>query len=168
MKLSEELLKGLNEQIRLETESAYKYNGMRLYFKDLGSPGATHWLKLQAHEELSHAEDFIDLILDLDGELEPLGALEEQPVEYDSFLDVFEKGLEHEKLISASILNLLEIAIKDKNYAAENFLRKYVDEQVEEEDTFRSVIDIIKLADDDKAALFKVDSILSERGHHHH
>lgn len=165
MKLSERLQEALNKQIRLEIESAYKYDGMRLYFKDLGSPGAEHWLKLQAHEELKHAEDFTDIILELDGELAPLGALEEQPVKYESFLDVFEQGLEHEKLISRSILDILEIAIEEKNYAAENFLRTYVDEQVEEEDTFRGVIDLIKLADKDKAALFKVDSILAKRDH---
>ncbi len=163
MKLSERLLKGLNEQVTMENESAYKYDGMRLYFKELGSPGAEKWLTVQAHEELSHAEDFINFILDVDGKLEPLGTFEQQPVDYHSYLDVFEKGLEHEKEISASILRLLEIAIEEKNYAAENFLRSYVDEQVEEEDNFRGVIDMIKLAGDDTAALFKVDSILGKR-----
>lgn len=166
MKLSQKLQEALNEQVKLEKEAAYKYDGMRLYFKDLGSPGAEHWLTLQTEEEISHAEDFIDFILEVDGELEPLGALESQPVKYDSYLDVFEKALDHERLISRSIKDILEIAIEEKNYAAENFLRTYIDEQVEEEDSFRSVIDIIKLAGDDTAALFRVDAILAQRGKH--
>lgn len=162
MKLSKRLNDELNRQIQMEYESAYKYNGMRLYFKSLGIPGATHWMELQTMEENHHAEDFIDFILDVDGEVET-HALAEQPTEYESILDVFEQGLEHEKEISASIMSILDIAIEEKHYAAENFLRTYVDEQVEEEDHFRGVIDMIKLAGDNEAALFKVDSILGKR-----
>ncbi|MFB0972351.1 MAG: ferritin [Neofamilia sp.] len=162
MKLSEKLNEEFNRQIQMEYESAYKYNGMRLYFKSLGIPGATHWMTLQTHEEISHAEDFISFVLDVDGEIEAQG-LAEQPTEYKSILDVFEQGLEHEKEISASIISILDLAIEEKNYAAENFLRTYVDEQVEEEDHFRGVIDMVKMAGDDPAALFKVDGILGKR-----
>ena len=164
LKLSKKLEKALNEQIRLELESSYIYNGMRLYFKSLGVPGATNWMTWQVKEEQHHAEDFIDFVLDMDGELE-LGQLNEQTTKYDSMLDVFEKGLAHEKEISASILKLLDLAIEEKNYAAENFLRHYVDEQVEEEDHFRGIIDMVKMAGNNEAALFKVDSILAKRDH---
>lgn len=164
LKLSKELEKALNEQIRLELESSYIYNGMRLYFKSLGLPGATSWMTFQAKEEQHHAEDFIDFILDMDGEVE-LGQLSKVTTKYDSILDVFEKGLAHEKVISASILNILEMAIEEKNYAAENFLRSYVDEQLEEEDHFRGYVDLIKMAGDNEAALFNVDSILGKRDH---
>lgn len=160
--LSERLEKKLNEQVTLELESAQIYNGMRLYFKERGLPGATHWMTLQMEEERGHAEDFIDCILDLDGHVE-LGPIGAQTTEYSSILDVFEKGLEHEKLISKSIMEILEIAIEEKNYAAENFLRTYVDEQVEEEDNFRHHIDMIKVAGENEAALFEVDKKLAMR-----
>ncbi|MDO5038036.1 MAG: ferritin [Tissierellia bacterium] len=162
LNLSKKLEKALNEQVRMETESAYIYNGMRLFFKEKGLPGATSWMTHQAHEELKHAEDFIDMILDLDGHV-VLGELKEPTTEYKSILDVFEAGLAHEKEISSSILELLDLALEEKNYAVENFLRTYVDEQVEEEDHFRGVIDMVKMAGDDPAALFKVDGILAKR-----
>ena len=164
LKLSKKLEKALNEQITLELQSAYIYNGMRLYFKSLGIPGATKWMTFQTREEEHHAEDFIDFILDMDGEVE-LGQLTKVTTEYKSILDVFEKGLEHEKEISASILSILDLAIEEKNYAAENFLRHYVDEQLEEEDHFRGYVDLVKMAGDNEAALFKVDSILGKRDH---
>lgn len=164
MELSEKLLKMLNDQVRMELESAYKYEGMRLYFKDLGIPGSEHWMSLQVEEEREHAEDFIDFILDVDGELAPIGKLEEQPVEYESILDVFEKGLEHEKEISKSIREILDVAMEEGHYAAQNFLRTYIDEQVEEEDHFREQIEMIKMAGDNSAALFQVDHILGKRG----
>lgn len=163
--LSEKLEQALNRQVTLELESSYIYNGMRLYFKERGLPGATHWMTLQMGEEQEHAEDFIDCILDLDGHV-VLGPIEEQTTEYESILDVFEKGLEHEQFISKSILEILEIAIEEKNYAAENFLRTYVDEQVEEEDNFRHHIDLIKAAGNNEAALFEVDAKLAQRQDH--
>lgn len=163
MKLSDKLEKMLNDQVRMELESAYKYEGMRLYFKDLGIPGATSWMAIQVEEEREHAEDFIDFILEVDGKLAPIGALEEQPVEYESILDVFEKGLEHEKLISKSIREILDVAMEEGHYAAQNFLRTYIDEQVEEEDHFREQIDLVKMAGDNEAALFQVDHILGKR-----
>ncbi|WP_054252859.1 ferritin [Neofamilia massiliensis] len=164
LKLSKKLEKALNEQITLELQSAYIYNGMRLYFKSLGMPGATNWMTFQTREEEHHAEDFIDFILDMDGDVE-LGDLKKVTTKYDSILDVFEKGLAHEKEISASILSILDLAIEEKNYAAENFLRHYVDEQIEEEDHFRGYVDLVKMAGDNEAALFKVDSILGKRDH---
>ena len=66
-------------------------------------------------------------------------------------------------MITESIEDILKIAIKDEHFAAENFLRKFIDEQVEEEDNFRGLIDLVKFAGDDKAALLKIDSILGER-----
>lgn len=168
MKLSEKLEKALNDQVRFEYEAAAVYNGMRIYLEDLGAPGATNWMTKQVHEEFEHAQDFIDFIQEVDGEVKGIGSIPEVPCEYDGLLGVWEAGLEHEKEISASIRNILEIAIEEKHYAAENFLRTYIDEQVEEEDNFRSVIEMIKLAIDeegimDKGAMFKVDSILGER-----
>ncbi|MDO5028123.1 MAG: ferritin [Bacillota bacterium] len=162
LKMSEKLEKAFNDQIRLELESSYIYTGMRMYFQSLGLPGATKWMTIQAEEEREHADLFINFLLDMDAGLE-LGTLNAQTTQYDSMLDVFEKGLAHEKVISASILKLLEMAIEEKNYGAENFLRTFVDEQIEEEDHFRGYVDLIKMAGDDVAALFKVDSILGKR-----
>lgn len=163
MELSKKLEQALNEQVRLELESSYIYNGMRLYLKKRGIPGATSWMTNQMHEEQEHAEDFINLLIQLDGNVE-LGDIKKQTTEYDSVLAVFEAGLAHEKTITASIEKLLELAIKEKHYAVENFLRHYINEQVEEEDNFRGIIDMFKLAGNNEAAFFKVDSILGKRG----
>jgi ferritin len=162
LKLSKKLQDALNKQITFEISSAYLYDGMRLYLKKLGLPGATKWMTLQAHEELHHAEDFIDFMLSMDGDIE-IGELPAVSTHYDCPQAVWEVGLGHEKEISASIMEILNLAIEENNYAAENFLRTYVDEQIEEEDHFRSVVDLWNLAGDDKAALFKVDGILGKR-----
>ena len=152
------------EQVRFEYEAAWIYNGMRIYLDDLGAVGARKWMELQVAEEMTHAQDFIDYIFDVDGEIPAIGGLPEISCDYDGLLSVWEAGLEHEKKVTESICNLLDIAIEEKNYAAENFIRTYVDEQREEEDNFRGVIELIKLAGEDKGAMFRVDNILGERG----
>lgn len=163
MKLSKELNDALVEQVRLEYEAAWLYNGMRIFLEDLGAVGATRWMTAQVHEEFTHAQDFINFIMDADGEINQVGGLDATNCDYEGLQDVWETGLEHEKKITRSITDILEMAINEKNYAAENFLRTYVDEQLEEEDNFRNVIELIKLAEDDKGAMFRVDSILGQR-----
>ena len=163
MKLSNRLNDALVEQVRFEYEAAWLYNGMRIFLDDLGAVGATRWMTAQVHEELHHAQDFIDFIMEADGEISEVGGFDVARCDYDGLLSVREAGLAHEKQITKSITDILEIAIEEKNYPAENFLRTYVDEQLEEEDSFRSVIELIELAGDDKAAMFRVDSILGQR-----
>ncbi len=163
MKLSKELNDILVEQVRRELESAQVYNGMRIYFKDANYPGAEQWMTVQIFEEVLHAEDFINFIQEIGGELPSIGAIAETKCEYDSMLDVFEHGLEHEFYISDSIKACLEQAIEDKNYAAENFLRGYIDEQLEEEDHFRTQVETLREIGDNKSALYKYDEYLGTR-----
>ncbi len=162
MTFSKTLLEGFNAQIQKEYDSSYIYTGMELYFKNLGIPGFEHFFKLQAKEEKEHAEDFTNFVFDMNESVE-LFALNKPKTAYNSVLEVFEAALEHEKFISKSIADLLVLAIKESNFAAENFLRKYIDEQVEEEATFQSIVDTIKFLGDDKAALYSYSKALGKR-----
>ena len=163
MELSKELNDLLVEQIRRELASAQVYNGMRLYLKDTSYKGAEHWFTVQVFEEILHAEDFINFVYEIDGEVPSIGEIDKVTTEYESMLDVFEKGLEHEFWITESIEACLEQAIADKNYAAENFLRIYIDEQLEEEDNFREQIENLRIIGDNKSAIYKYDEHLATR-----
>jgi len=145
MKLSKRLEDALNTQINLEIEAAYTYKGMEQYFLEAGMAQYAHFFNEHVKEELEHAGDFKKFIEDVDGHV-VFKAINAVSTEYDSAQHAFEAAMDHEKKISASIIGILEIAIEEKHYAAENFLRTYVDEQVEEEDLFRSLLDAIKLA----------------------
>lgn len=162
IELSKKLEKALNEQINMEISSAYIYYGMLTALKKTGAPGSIHWMANQAHEEMEHAEEFISFVQDMGGEVK-LEAIEPVTSDYPTYLSVWEAGLKHEKEVSASILDKLALAIEDKNYVAEDFLRKYAREQAEEEKNFADVIALWKMAGDDAAAIFKVDSILGKR-----
>ena len=159
MKLSKRLEEALNKQINMELEAAYTYKGMEQYFREEGLPQYAHFFEEHTKEEIEHAEDFRNFIEDVDGHVVYL-PLEAVATEYSSAKEVFEAALEHEKKISASIIAILELAMEEKHYAAENFLRTYVDEQVEEEDLFRSVLDAINHAGPKGASHFNLNQIL--------
>lgn len=163
MELSKNLQDALNKQVAMELEAAYKYIGMEQYFREKSMDDFAKFFGDHAVEEREHAEDFRTFIEDVDGHVEFL-SIEEQPTVYNSALEVFEAALEHEKVVSASIKDILEIALEENNYATENFLRTYVDEQVEEEDLFRSVLDLVKFAGEDKAALLVVGDKIKDLG----
>lgn len=164
MKLSKGLLKALNDQVFKEYEAAHLYKAMELYFVERGIKGFAHWLHLQVEEELEHAQDFINFIVE-SGEHVVFQdvKIDKKDADFKSIVDVFEKGLKHEESITKSIEDILELAIKEKHYAAENFLRTYIDEQMEEEDSFNNVLGLVKYCEDDKAALFEADKIMARR-----
>lgn len=162
MILKKDLHAAFNEQIQKEYASSYIYTDMELYFKKLSLKGFERFFHAQALEEREHAEQFVNFVFDMEGEVE-LKEIAKPESGYKSILDVFEKALAHEKYVTKSITELLELAKKDENYAAENFLRRFIDEQVEEEATFQEIVDTIKFLQDDKAALFSYSLSLGQR-----
>lgn len=159
MELSKRLLDALNKQINLELGAAYTYKGMEQYFREEGLPQYAHFFEEHIKEEIEHSEDFRNFVEDVDGHVVYL-PLEGVASEYKSAQEVFEAALDHERMISASIRDILEIAIEEKHYAAENFLRTYIDEQVEEEDLFRSILNAIKYSGEKSVAHFNLMQLL--------
>jgi ferritin len=50
--------------------------------------------------------------------------------------------------------------VTEKDYTTGNFLQWYITEQVEEENTMRTILDKIKLVGKDKAGMFHIDKEL--------
>ncbi len=159
MKLSEKLQTALNKQVNLELHAAYTYKGMEQYFREEGYPQFAHFFHEHIKEELKHSDDFKNFIESVDGHVVFM-PVEGVSTEFASPKAAVEAAMEHEKKISASIISILEIAIEEKHYAAENFLRTYVDEQVEEEELFRSLLDAMSHAGEKGAAPFTLGQIL--------
>jgi len=77
---------------------------------------------------------------------------------------MFEKTLEHEKTVTASIKSLVDLAKKEDDPATEIFLQWYVTEQVEEE---KNAMDILQkfqlLGREEGPGIFQFDAALKER-----
>jgi ferritin len=160
--IKEEMLKALNGQITKEFYSAYMYLSMSCYFHEEGLPGFQNWLKAQAIEECQHAMKFINYII-LHGEKVTLESIEMPPNDWECNLCVMETALEHEKYITKSIEDLYKLAENHDDKATQNFLSEFIDEQVEEEASFRNIIRRLNMIGTNSSGWILADKELSER-----
>ncbi|HNZ25980.1 MAG TPA: ferritin [Spirochaetota bacterium] len=152
----------INEQINKEFFSSYLYLSMAAYFESINFEGFAHWMRLQSKEENSHAIKFFNYIYERGGKV-TLKAIEKPKAEWKSPLEAFEEAYEHEKFITDSIYKILEAAKAEKDYATENFLAYYIEEQVEEENSASNIVEKLKFINENRNGLMQMDAKLGKR-----
>ncbi len=162
MALSQTLQDALNEQLKQELYSSYLYLAMAAYCDAKNLPGFAHWMLLQADEERAHAMRFFTFIQDRGGRV-TLKALPGPPSDFASPLEVFEQALAHEQEITSLIEQLYQRAAADQDQATQIFLQGFISEQVEEERTASQIVETLKMAGDNRAALLLIDRELAQR-----
>ncbi|MFC0561701.1 ferritin [Halalkalibacter alkalisediminis] len=160
--LGEKLLKGLNDQMNYEFYAAHSYLAMAAYCSAESYDGFAKFFLVQAEEERFHAMKFYNFINAL-GERATIQELAEPNNQFSSILDAFEKALLQEKDVTKKIYYLSDLALDDREHATINFLKWFIEEQVEEEDMFDSVIQKLKRIDDDSNAFFMLDDEFAKR-----
>jgi len=160
--IGKKMEEALNEQINAELYSAYLYLSMESYFDSVNLPGFANWMRAQAQEELAHATKIYSFVNERGGRV-LLKSISEPPTEWESPLAVFEATYKHEQKVTSLINNLVNLAIEEGDHASNNFLRWFVDEQVEEEASADAVVQKLKMAEDAQGGLFLVDKELSQR-----
>ena len=160
--IGERLLNAMNDQIKNELESYYIYQSMAAYFHSNSFDGMAHWMRCQAHEEMTHAMKFFDHILDRGGKVQ-LQDLKQLKTEWSSPAEAFNDAYAHEQFISGKINDLMAIAREEKDFASEPLLSWFIDEQVEEEASSSKVAEEIAMVGDSKSALLMIDRELGQR-----
>jgi len=155
--------KAVNEQINAELYSAYLYKAMEMYFHSIDMPGMANWMNVQVQEELAHAEGFMQFI-NLRGGRVNLAAIDMPKNEYKSAYEVFQDAYDHEaNVVTIKINKLVDLSIKEKDHAFNQFLQWYVAEQVEEEDNTGTLSRKLKRIGNSVPALMQLDSELATR-----
>jgi ferritin len=90
-------------------------------------------------------------------------AVEAPPFAWGSPLEAFGHVYKHERVVTGLIQDLMKVAVAEKDEATKSFLQWYIDEQVEEEESSAGVLEKVKAAGDDRAALAAVDRELGQR-----
>ncbi|MDI9358319.1 MAG: ferritin [Phycisphaerales bacterium] len=160
--LSNNLEKLLNTQMNNEFHAEYTYLAMAAYFHKLDLDGIANYFHVQANEERAHALKIFQFLLSKGGTV-VLKNIEAPSADFKGTIDVFERALEQEKLVTKTINSLMDIAIKENDHAVHSFLRWYVDEQVEEEALATKNLSRIKLTEGKGQGLLIVDQELSKR-----
>lgn len=146
----------LNKQIRIEAESSQIYLAMACWAEVKGLEGIATFMYDQSQEERDHMLKLIKFVNERGGHAK-ISQLDEPEIEFETIKSMFELLLKHEIFVSTSINELVDITLKEKDYATHNFLQWYVSEQIEEEAVARTILDKINMIGDDKGGLYLFD-----------
>ena len=160
--LSQKLQDAINEQINAELWSAYLYLAMSMDAESKGHNGVANWFFIQFKEEQDHALIFMNYLISRDVKV-VLKPIAEVPASWPGVIDMFRQTLEHERKVTAMINNLAAIAKADNDFASVNRLVWFIDEQIEEEETARNLIQATEAVEDNKYGMYMLDKELATR-----
>lgn len=160
--LSDKLLTKLNEQITHEFYSAHYYLAMAAYFMKEDLDGFANFFVVQAEEERFHAMKFFDFIND-QGEKAVITGFKDPKRDFKSTEEIFTLALEHEKLVSSLINELINLAQEEKHYPSISFLQWFIDEQVEEEANMNKLLSKVKRVGEQGHGILMIDKELAAR-----
>jgi ferritin len=160
--ISEKMQEALNDQMKWEFYSGFLYLAMAGYFRSRSLDGFANWMMIQAQEENAHALMFFAYVADAGGRPD-VRAFDQMDNEYDSVSDVFRKTVEHEKLVTRRINDLMGLALEEKDYATAGFLDWFVKEQVEEVASPQKILDQLEMVNEGGNALMMLDRELAQR-----
>lgn len=160
--LSVKMQDALNAQINAELWSAYLYLSMSMDASAKGFKGIANWFAIQFKEEQDHAQILMNYVNARGGKV-TLSAIEAVDTEWSTPLAMYEQTLTHEQKVTSLINNLYNLSIEEKDHATRSMLTWFVDEQVEEEENARDIIDQLRMVDGDKFGLYMIDKELAAR-----
>jgi ferritin len=146
MLISEKLAHAMNEQIGRELGASNQYVNIATYFDSESLPELAAFFYRQADEERMHAMKFVHYIV--------------ESAEHAAKL-----SLEWELEVTDQINTLMNMAIEEKDHIAQDFLRWFVNEQLEEVSTMDELLAVIRRAGE--SGLLFVEEYLVRRGDPH-
>ena len=162
MNISKKMQDAFNAQITAELYSSNLYLNMAFWLRKEGWKGFAQWMFKQSDEEKEHALDMANFVLDRGGEV-TVDAIDKPKATFKDPKDVFEQTLAHEQWVTEKINELADVADELKDRASSNFVGKYIDEQVEEEENAVDIINKLKMLDGNGYGLYMLDQELAAR-----
>lgn len=161
--LNKSIQDALNKQINSELYAAHLYLSMAAYFDAQDLPGIANWLKNHSTHEVAHAMRIFNFTAKRNGRVALTGISNPQ-VDFKSPEDAFQKALDLEIEVTQMIHDLFTLSHDSKEYGTQNMLNWFLEEQVEEEDTFRRILEMIKAAGDNAWHMKTLDRQLGLEG----
>jgi ferritin len=164
MLISKALNQAINTQIGSELGASNQYLIIASYFDNESLPELASFFFRQSDEERMHAMKFLRYILDAGGKVE-IPAIPAPPTDIQSAEAAAQMALDWEMEVTKQINNLMDLAIKENDHIAQDFLRWFVTEQLEEVSTMDELLTVIRRAGESQLLL--VEDYLTRRGDPH-
>ena len=155
--ISERLGKLLVAQVASELGAHQAYLGMSLYFE---RHSLHKWAKLfrdQSVEEAGHASKIMAFLVDNEVEFD-LPRLPAATTQYKSATEVVQAALASEVKVTGQFNTMATAAVEAGDHRGLQFLQWFIEEQVEEERTMRTLLDLLASG----INLFQAQELLGE------
>ena len=160
LKISTSLTKALNAQIAMEANAVNNYLAAASWWEVTGYDGAASFFYAQAEEEHQHMLKFVNF---LNGQGVPavIPGTKQPPKTFKSIESICKTALKNEQVVTKAINKMVDIAQKDKDHNTFTFLQFFVNEQIEEEQQFETILQKFNLLGRDKLAIYEIDKLLA-------
>jgi ferritin len=138
---SERFVDELNAQIGREYAAAHQYTAIAAWYDAETFPRLAKFFYEQAEEERGHAAKMTDYLLETGAPVR-LGPITAPQNDFADHVEPIRLALEQEKTVTVDIGKLVEIARETRDHGSEIFLQWFVTEQVEEEDSVGSLLQV--------------------------
>ena len=145
MLISKELETMMNEQIGREFGASLQYVNIAAYFDADSLPELAAFFYRQAEEEKTHAMKFVTYIVDAGGQVR-IPDVESTKYDFASAREAVQAALDWEMEVTKQISALMDLAIKQNDHIAQDFLRWFVTEQLEEVSTMDTLLTVVDRA----------------------
>ncbi len=156
MLISKELEEAINSQIGREFGASLQYNSIAAYFDADNLPNLAAFFYRQSEEEHMHAMKFLNYIVEAGGQVR-IPAIQASKYDFASQQGAVQVALDWEQQVTKQINGLMDLAIRQKDHIAQDFLRWFVTEQLEEISTMERLLSIVQRSKDN--VLFADDYI---------
>ncbi|KFM21671.1 putative ferritin-2 protein [Marine Group I thaumarchaeote SCGC AAA799-B03] len=161
MKVSNEILQLLHEQIAMEANASSYYLSVASWCKVTGYEGAACFFRAHSAEEREHMLKIIQYLNELKIHVK-IPSIEEPPQNMESLEQVCKIALDNEQNVTKSINKIIDTAQKENDHRTNVFLEWFVNEQIEEEDLFETIMQKFDVIGRDNLALHEIDKILDK------
>jgi bacterioferritin B len=145
MFISQELAQALNEQIGHEFGACLQYLSIAGYFHQQKLKLLSKLFFEQAEEEKEHALKFVHYLLDTNGDLRIPDVPAPKP-SFTSAREAVQAALSWEQEVTRQIQRLMDLAVAQNDYLAQNFLQWFITEQLEEVQKMDQLLAVISRA----------------------
>lgn len=125
-----------------------------------GYEGSATFFYAQADEERTHMLKIIHYLSDR-GIAGIIPSIKQPPQSFKSLESLCKTGLKNEQLVTAAIHKIVELAQKEKDHSTFTFLQWFVNEQIEEEKKFETILQKFDLIGRDRLAINEIDKSLA-------
>ena len=160
--IDKKLQDAINNQINKEFAASYTYLAMAAHLDSMFLKGFASWMEKQSDEERGHGQKLLRYMLDRGGNVQ-LAAIPKPEAKLGSVKHVIELSLAQERENTAAIYDIYELARELKDYASQQQMEWFIQEQVEEEKTVSDILGRLEFAGDDKSALLILDDQMGQR-----